>query len=95
VSLDPKVLSTITKLAGSPVADFVAGAAANPRLGSVQFGGDLSGKLASAGYSNLDIAKTAGALKALAEDGFTLKQASEMLQQPEAALEMIVKVTGI
>ena len=95
-NLDQTSLATINKVASNSfVSDIVAAAATNPRVGAIQYGGELAEKLASAGYSNVEIAKLAGSLSALAEGGFSLKEASELLQQPEAALEMVIQVTGI
>ncbi len=101
--MDTKAKELITKLASVKMqkpalmdrimSDFVKGAQRNPRLGNVQYGNRISTetKLASAGFTSLDVAKVAGQLQALHEGGFNLKEASEFLGQPTEILQAVLE----
>ena len=76
------------------VDDFIKGAQRNPRLGRVEQGStNQEVKLASE-ITPLEIAKIAGALQALAEAEFTLKEASEALGLPEATIQFVLDTVG-
>jgi hypothetical protein len=69
--------------------DLIKGASANPRLKNVELGGALS----NGGFTQFDIAKTAGTLVALSEAEYTVKEACEALNLDEDTLQAIVVVT--
>ena len=66
--------------------DFIKGAQRNPRLGHIQYDG-----VHTTDMTALEIAKVAGQLQALAEAEFTLKEASETLNLPEATLQAVLE----
>jgi hypothetical protein len=65
--------------------DFIKGAQRNPRLGHIQYDG-----IHTTDMTALDVAKTAGQLQALSEAEFTLKEASEALNLPEATVQAVL-----
>jgi hypothetical protein len=69
--------------------DLIKGASANARLTGIELGGALS----NGGFTQFDIAKTAGMLVALSEAEYTVKEACEALNLNEDTLQAIVVVT--
>jgi hypothetical protein len=94
--MNEKTLEMINGMAGVKTAsvdavsaglinDLIKGASQNPRLKNVELGGALAG----AGFSAIDVAKTAGALLALEEAGYGVKEASEAMSLDEDTLQAV------
>jgi hypothetical protein len=73
---------------GALIQDLIEGAQKNSNLAGIE----LDGALAQAGFTPLDVAKTAGVLVALGEAEFTVKEACEATGLDETTLQAIAVV---